>query len=168
MRARLREHVDHRAVRRAAVGQLGQGNTNQLGDNGNEMGQNLPIVDLGPGRTAKSIASFRQHNCAILDDDSVKCWGRNSYGQLGLGSTSHKGDGSNEMGSNLPAVDLGPGRTAKAVVAGYWHSCAWLDDGTVKCWGANSDGELGAGNVSGRGGSANQMGSNLPIVDLGN
>ena len=46
----------------------------------------------------------------------------------------------NEMGNNLPSVDLGTGKTAKQVVAGYHHTCAVLNDDTVKCWGYGSYG----------------------------
>ena len=46
------------------------------------------------------------------DDDSMKCWGSGDYGRLGLGFVGFIGDGPGEMGDNLPAVDLGAGRTA--------------------------------------------------------
>ena len=59
------------------------------------------------GRTAKSLSLGYYHTCVILDNDSVKCWGWNYAGQLGLGDTADKGDGSNVMGDALAAVDLG-------------------------------------------------------------
>ena len=72
------------------------------GDGAGEMGDNLPSVDLGSGRSAKFIAAGGDHTCAILDDGSVKCWGRNDYGQLGYGDTQNRGDGAGEMGDTLP------------------------------------------------------------------
>ena len=45
----------------------------------------LTAVDLGTGRTAKKITNGRDFACAILDNDSVKCWGENYYGQCGYG-----------------------------------------------------------------------------------
>ena len=89
-------------------GQLGYGHggTNR-GDNANEMGDNLPTVDLGTGKTAKQIFCYFKQTCAILNDDTVKCWGYNGDRQLGYGDSEGRGDGPNEMGDNLPVVDLG-------------------------------------------------------------
>ena len=80
------------------------------------------------------------HACAILDDESLKCWGYNGYGQLGIGSTTNQ---------NTPqTVDLGTGRTAVSVSLGQQHTCAVLDDGSLKCWGRNNYGQLGIGSYS--------------------
>eukprot|EP01083_Nonionella_stella_P289971 986707_1 len=62
---------------------------------------------VGSGRTVAVIKSAVRHVCVILDDDSIKCWGENTEGPLGLGDVSNRGDAANEMGDNLPAVDLG-------------------------------------------------------------
>lgn len=150
-----------------AYGSLGLGDTSNRGDGLGEMGNSLPGVDLGEGRTANAIAAGGGHNCALLDNNTVKCWGYNTYGDLGLGDTLARGDGANEMGDNLPAVDLGAGRTAKSIVAGGSHTCALLDDNTVKCWGWNRDGQLGLDDTSNRGDNENEMGENLPTVNLG-
>ena len=53
------------------------------------------------------ICSSGGYTCALLDDKSLKCWGGNYNGQLGLGDTNNRGDASGEMGDNLPVVDLG-------------------------------------------------------------
>ena len=45
--------------------------------------------------------------CVSLSDDSMKCWGRGTYGQLGYESTNNVGDGMGEMGDYLSAIDLG-------------------------------------------------------------
>jgi len=148
-------------------GRLGTGNTNTIGDGSNEMGDNLAVVDLGTGRTATAISAGTDHACVILDNASVKCWGDGNNGKLGLGSTSDLGDGSNEMGDNLAAVDLGTGRTATAISASYRHTCALLDDASVKCWGDGSQGQLGHGSTSDLGDGSNEMGDNLAVVDLG-
>lgn len=81
----------------------------------------------------------------------MKCWGNNGLAQLGIGDTQNRGDGSGEMGGNLPAVDLGTGRTAVAIAAGQVHTCAVLDNGAVRCWGRNGLGRLGFGDTENRG-----------------
>jgi len=148
-------------------GQLGLGDAGNRGLQPGQMGGNLPPVNLGSGRSAKALAAGGYHTCALLDDDSVKCWGQNGYGQLGLGDTSWRGDGLNEMGDSLLPIDLGPGRSAKAIALGYYHTCALLDDDSIKCWGFNEYGQLGLGDPDNRGDAAGEMGDSLPAVALG-
>ncbi len=148
-------------------GQLGYGNTAARGDNPGEMGDALPVVPLGTGRTAVALAAGWRNTCAILDDGSVKCWGDNSSGQLGQGDQVSRGDTAGEMGDALPAIALGAGRTAVAIAIGEVHACALLDDGSVKCWGNNGLGVLGIGDTYDRGRIPGQMGDALPAVALG-
>ena len=84
-------------------GQMGQGHTNNLGDglaqNGeNEMGDNLPIIDLGTRLVTTDIAAGFAHICALFNTHQIKCWGRNEYGQLGQDHTDYLGDNLNERG----------------------------------------------------------------------
>ena len=143
-------------------GQLGLGDNEDRGDELNEMGPALPVVDLDG--SAVAVSAGATHTCALLDDGRVKCWGCNDSGRLGLGDVLHRGDGPGEMGATLPAVDLGPNRTARALVAGGGHSCALLDNGLAKCWGGNNLGQLGLGDTAHRGDGPNEMGSELPNV----
>ena len=148
-------------------GQLGLGDTNDRGDGPGELGNSLPAVDLGSGRSATAVAAGGNHTCALLDDGSVKCWGLGGFGRLGLGDTANRGDGPGEMGDSLPAVGLGSGRSATAISVGSYHSCALLDNGSVKCWGANGYGRLGLGDTADRGDGPGEMGDALPAVGLG-
>lgn len=107
----------------------GSNNNGILGIGGSGGTTRVPMeVDLGSGRTAKSVSVGIDFACAILDDDSLKCWGNNQYGQLGIGDQTSR---------NAPAgpVNLGSGRTAKAVVCAEYNTCALMDDGNIKCWG---------------------------------
>ncbi|MBI5508645.1 MAG: hypothetical protein HY903_07820 [Deltaproteobacteria bacterium] len=149
------------------AGQLGQGNTRQLGDHAGEMGDDLPPVNLGAGRTATAVAAGGEHTCALLDGGAVKCWGDNATGQLGQGDAVDRGWGAGDMGDNLLPVSLGTGRTATAVAVGWEHTCAALDDGSLKCWGDNAGGQLGQGDVLTRGDQAGEMGDTLLPVSLG-
>ena len=118
----------------------GDGTNGKLGL-GSSSDQTEPqLVDLGLGRSAVSVSLGNQHTCAILDDGNLKCWGTGYYGQLGIGSaTAH---------TTPQLVDLGVGRTAISVSAGHSHTCAILDDYSTKCWGSNSDGQLGINSYS--------------------
>src|SRR3546814_8390568 len=122
------------------------------------MGSNLPTVDLGIDRTAIAIAAGSDHTCVLLDGGEVKCWGSNNYGQLGLGDAIIRGDGPDEMGNNLPTVDLGRASTAIAIAAGSDNTCVLLAGGEVKCWGSNSSGQLGLGDTYRRGDGPDAMG----------
>lgn len=113
------------------------------------------------------LASGGDHACAITAIGQVKCWGRNDYGQLGVGGVDSKGDAGGEMGSALKAVNLGNGRFAKSVSVGFFHTCAILDNDTLKCWGRNDYGQLGIGNFNHKGMSESDMGDALPGVALG-
>ena len=130
----------------AFEGQLGYGNRNQIGDN--ELPASVGPVDLGAGRTATAITAGNRHTCALLDNGAVRCWGLGAAGQLGYGTTATIGDTFGSTPGTIGPVNFGPGRTAKAITAGGGHTCAILDDGTVRCWGFNTSGELGYGNTN--------------------
>ncbi len=151
----------------ANAGQLGLGDAVVRGDTANEGGSQLPFVNLGTGRTAKSIAAGGTHTCAILDNDTVKCWGTNATGQLGLGDVTARGTALAQMGDGLPTINLGTGRTAKKISGGGTHTCAILDNDTLKCWGGNSRGQLGRDNVTLAGSTAGTMGDVLLPINLG-
>ncbi len=149
-------------------GQLGIGDTFNRGDNEGEMGEQLASIDLGTGRTAVDLALGAYHACAILDNNEVKCWGGNYNGSLGRGGAGHIGDQPNEMGDNLPAVDLGTAKEVRQLALGFRHSCVLFFDGTVKCWGDITHGQLGLEESQNhRGDEAGEMGANLPYVDFG-
>jgi hypothetical protein len=144
-----------------ASGRLGYGNTQAVGDN--ETPGSMDPVNLGNGRKAKAIAAGDAHACAILDDGTVRCWGFGFDGQLGYGTSEIVGD--NEVPGSKPPVDLGSGRTAKAITAGAFHTCAILDDGSVRCWGKNEHGQIGSGNADSVG--DNEAPGSRPTVDVG-
>ncbi|CAE7191418.1 HERC1 [Symbiodinium sp. CCMP2456] len=145
-----------------AAGKLGQDIT------GLAMGDSFPPIRLGTGKVAVKVSTKTSHACAVFDDGTLKCWGPNSNGQLGLGDSLNRGETGVEMGDNLPAVDVGTGRTVTSVSVSASFTCAVLDDGSSKCWGSSgSNGQLGQGDSISRGAAANTMGDYLPPIDLG-
>ena len=118
-------------------GQLGHGNTDNIGDN--EPVSSSGDVDLGPGVAVKGVALGGDHTCALLETGAVRCWGRNDFGQLGYGHTNNLGD--DEPINHLSDVALaGP---VRKLVAGGAHTCALTVAGTLRCWGRGDSGQLG-------------------------
>jgi alpha-tubulin suppressor-like RCC1 family protein len=129
-----------------SIGYWGNGYDGTLGQEG-ASGASTPQfgIDLGTNRHATQISAGKDHVCAVLDNASIKCWGKNSNGKLGVGDTTDRGKAANTMGDDLPSVYLGAGKTAKAVSAGGAFTCALLNDDSVRCWGYNNYGQLGNG-----------------------
>jgi alpha-tubulin suppressor-like RCC1 family protein len=126
-----------------------------------------PPAPSGPS-PARAIAAGHTNTCVIFENGQLKCWGDNSQGQLGLGDLEPRGARPEQMGANLPVIDLGDGHTVRAVAVGAQHVCALLDGGRIKCWGENTYGQLGnLGRGRNAGGHPGEMGDELPYVDLG-
>jgi len=106
--------------------------------------------------TAKDISVGSKFSCALMTNGDVRCMGQNNFGQLGLGNTQKIGD--NEQPGSVSPVALG----AKAIqiTTGQSHACALLENGNVKCWGANFSGELGYGHT-------NNIGDNEGLSSVG-
>lgn len=80
-----------------------------------------------------SIASGSNHACAIRQSQRVVCWGDNTRGQLGDGTTSQR----------TSPVEVGSLTGVVALALGATHSCALQSDGDVYCWGDNKYGQTG-------------------------
>ena len=105
-----------------------------------QVGQTMPYnISFQPGAVITGVASGLYHSCAIVDG-GVKCWGANDQGQLGIDV-----DNNNHP---TPVTALAAGSGVLAISAGDNHTCAMVTDG-VRCWGANSHGQLGGGFASG-------------------
>jgi len=112
-------------------GQLGYGDMLQRGGTPTDMGNALPIVDLGTGHKATTIAAGAYNTCAVLEDSTLKCWG---WSQLnGQPSKGDIGDQPGEMGDDLVPLNFG-GHKVVNVGIGSLAACASLDDNTIWCW----------------------------------
>ena len=139
-----------------AVQCWGRNDFGQLGD-GDTPDSSTPVGVIGLGPVA-ALSAGGYHNCALMPDGTLRCWGRNNFGQLGDGSSLTYLISSNNQGligiynsTLLPGsisrtpVEVANISTATAAIAGGFHTCALLADGSVKCWGENDDGQLGNG-----------------------
>jgi len=109
-----------------------------LGDGTNTNSQTpVDVVGLSSGVTAISARYYS--TCALTDGGAVKCWGRNTYGMLGDGTTTDRNAPVNVMGLTSGSVSISMGGV---------HACALMDTGAASCWGDNSAGQLGNGTTS--------------------
>ena len=122
----------------ASFGRLGYANDIDIGDD--ELPSSADLVDVGGA--VVEIGAGANHTCARLYDGTVRCWGTNQYGQLGLGYPTIVGD--DDPPSSVDVVDVGGAVVQLSV--GHFHTCARLDDASVRCWGRSPNGELGYGN----------------------
>jgi alpha-tubulin suppressor-like RCC1 family protein len=99
-------------------------------------GTPLTVSNL-TGATAIASSASSEHNCALLGDGTVSCWGKGTSGQLGQGMN---------VGSHVPVPVAGLSQVTALAVGGA-HTCALISGGTVKCWGSNFNGQLGSGTV---------------------
>jgi cysteine-rich repeat protein len=134
-------------------GQLGYGNTNNIGDN------ESPVTagDVNVGGVVVQLAAGEYHTCALLETGAVRCWGVGTTGQLGYGNTNRIGD------DETPAAagDVNVGGVVVQLAAGGYHTCALLETGAVRCWGHGGNGRLGYGNT-------NNIGDNEAPATAGN
>ncbi len=120
-------------------GQLGYGNTNTIGDGETP----ASVGDVNVGGLVQQVVAGQTHACALLTTGVVRCWGTGAAGQLGYGNTTVIGD--NEAPAT--AGDVNVGGIVTQLAAGYNHTCALLSTGAVRCWGDNTQGQLGYGNT---------------------
>lgn len=125
-------------------GQLGTGKAWGSGDEKSpQITDNLPN-----NRSPIGIAAGSRHTCALLENGRVSCWGMNTYGQLGNGVVGY----GSSYAKTSPILTNGmPGNlSAIALSAGSYHTCAIIENGSVACWGKNSNGQLGDGSTTHR------------------
>ena len=100
-------------------------------------------ASLSGGGTTTVVAYFRRttvsagafHTCALKQAGDLECWGRNSEGQLGDGTTFSANDGHVKTIANFNSfVDI---------ASGGFHTCALAPDSSVWCWGSNAQGQAG-------------------------
>ena len=114
------------------AGQIGDGTTED---------RLVPTPVEGLGRDLRTISAGYYHTCALGGNGRAFCWGFNSFGQLGDGTTTRRL-------TPVPVPALG--WQNHAISAGFYHSCALDRNGRAFCWGYNSWGQLGDGTTIAR------------------
>ena len=129
----------------------------QLGD-GTTTGRPTPVQVQGLRGPAVAVSAGLDETCALLQTRNslhggvVQCWGLNSLGQLG----------NDTIGGSSPVPELVGGLSGVVSISvGADHACALLYTATVKCWGADSDGEDGDG-----GGFGTNRATPVPVTGL--
>ena len=98
----------------------------------------MPVDVVGLTSGVASVDAGQEHTCAVTTAGGAKCWGRNTFGQLGDTTTDD---------SSVPVDVEGLTSGVAAIAAGWGHSCAITDAGALKCWGKNDYGQLGDGTL---------------------
>ena len=102
--------------------------------NGTTTNSDVPVaVDTSGalnGKTVTHISAGYQHTCAVTSDGGAYCWGWNSDGQLGNGSTTNS-----DVPSAVDTSGVLNGKTVTEISAGQYHTCAIASDGNAYCWG---------------------------------
>ncbi len=98
--------------------------------------QTVTMTNAATG-TGLAVSTSGGHRCVVLADNSMKCWGSNSYGQVG--------NGSGGAGQTVSAPTAVAG-SFQAVGTGEEHTCALTTTGDVECWGRNRIGSSGTSN----------------------
>jgi hypothetical protein len=95
-------------------------------------------VQVNVGGTVTQLAAGGSNTCAVLADNSVRCWGQNNFGQLGIGSTDTTAHYTPETVQGIPASF-----TVSTLEIGTGHVCASSTAGEAWCWGRFTNGRLG-------------------------
>jgi len=114
----------------------GSNSSGQLGD-GTQLDRSTPVDVQGLPWPAVALAGGAAHTCALSADGAVACWGGNSEGQIGDGTTT------TPRLTATPVSGLSSGIVA--ISAANFHTCGVTSAGALKCWGSNIGGQLGDG-----------------------
>jgi alpha-tubulin suppressor-like RCC1 family protein len=113
----------------------------QLGNNATVNGQTSPVTVLTDSSGAplggiSALVAGGMGTCALLSDRTIRCWGSNTYGELGNGTTS-------ASATPLPVAVTGITDAVSLSVSPNSLACAVHADATASCWGLNIHGRLG-------------------------
>jgi len=100
------------------------------------LSRDISAISAGSGLVGESESFVSAHTCAVNTAGGVLCWGNNDDGELGAGGA---------IDQNIPVEAAGLSAGISAIAAGGLHTCALTTAGAVKCWGDNTQGQIGNG-----------------------
>ncbi len=105
-------------------------------------------IPLASGSKVTEIHAGAEHACARTASGSVQCWGRNDHYQVGDGTTPASISGCGDTNSNrFGPVSVKGVAGAVGLAVNWWHGCAVLGSGAIRCWGGNDNGSVGNGDT---------------------
>lgn len=134
----------------------GANTSGQLG-NGSVTNSSVPVDVSGLASGVAAVSVGGSATCAVTTAGGVKCWGDNAYGQLGNNSTTS---------SSVPVDVYGLGSGTALITLGTYHACAVTTSGGAKCWGYNTQGQLGNNSTTGSGVPVDVMNLNSGVARI--
>ncbi len=131
-----------------AYGQLGDGTTAE---------RNTPVPVEGLDGPATTISTSGETTCAVTTSGHTYCWGRNTEGQVGDGTTTDRATPRRVEGIDGPAA---------TVSVGHGSGCVVTTTGSAWCWGANAYGQLGDGTTTDRTAPTQVQGLDGPVTTI--
>ena len=119
---------------------FGQNTNGQIGVNDTTQ-RITPVQVFGISSSAIAFACGLLHTAVLLADGTVRTFGKNSIGQLGVNDTTNR---------STPVQVFGISSSATAVACGRFHTVVLLGDGTVRTFGRNIGGCLGVNDTTSR------------------
>lgn len=117
------------------------------------------FIGLSTWAATPMVYTGYAHTCALNVSGAVFCWGANSTGELGVGSTDSLTRLSPELVSGLSSGVV-------AIATGNQHTCALTNAGAVRCWGWNGSGQLGNGTTANASASVAVTGLSSGVVAI--
>ena len=133
---------DHTAIllQNGTVATFGEGVNGKLGVNSTRASA-IPLQVWGISSSAISVAVGRDHTCVLLADGTVRSFGLNNSGQLGVNDPTNR---------STPVQVWGISSSAVSVTCGWYFTAVLLKDGTIRTFGSNSSGQLGVNDATNR------------------
>ncbi len=154
----------------------GEGGNGQLGNGANAIVGNTPdnlpsafsAIDFGTTAPVKSICGGEGFFCALVNDGQIKCWGRNSAGQLAQGDSDNRGATPATTPDQFAFINLGTDVLATDITCGAYHACAIVNERSdIKCWGSGNAGQLGRDMDDSVGDEGHELGDAVVSVPIG-